>query len=143
MHGILRQHARPALVAGLHAACHRLTRDCRRPQLTEGPIKVGDVFESSIDFKGRATPVKWKVKTLERPHEVMLKGKMHVNLHHWYWPAKIKGARPCTAPRCDAAPAEALTASVAAAAATHELPVKVLDKYFVQDGPGPNTSVVR
>jgi hypothetical protein len=69
-------------------------------QTTPGAIGVNTVFEQMVDIKGAATPVTWKVKTLAPPQELILKGKMKVDMHAWYWPAKVKGAqRTATAGR--------------------------------------------
>ena len=63
------------------------------PKHLAGPVGVNTQFEQVLDFKGKATPCIWKVKTLEVPQSVVLKGKMKVDMHAWYWPAKIKGER--------------------------------------------------
>jgi hypothetical protein len=56
-------------------------------------VATNTVFEQMLDVKGTATPVTWKIKTLTPPQELVLKGKMKVDMHAWYWPAKVKGAR--------------------------------------------------
>ena len=35
-----------------------------------------------------------QVKKLQPPQQVTLKGKMKVDMHKWWWPGKITGARP-------------------------------------------------
>ncbi len=116
------------------------------PKHLAGPVGVNTQFEQVLDFKGKATPCVWKVKTLEAPQSVVLKGKMKVDMHAWYWPAKIKGERCSSAlqQRRDAMPRHSDDADADfGCAALHGAAVKVTDKYYVQDGPSENTSVVR
>jgi len=34
----------------------------------------------------------WKVKKLEPPCSVELKGKAKIDIHQWWWPGRVKGA---------------------------------------------------
>jgi hypothetical protein len=83
---VQRQHSSPRVcLVPIPRACDA--------QTTPGAVATNTVFEQMLDVKGTATPVTWKIKTLTPPQELVLKGKMKVDMHAWYWPAKVKGAR--------------------------------------------------
>ena len=103
-------------------------------KVTEGPIRVGTVFQTTMDIAGRATPVTWKVKTLQSPQECVVKGKMK--------------ARDATSPSgCHAASAHALvhTSQIARLVSwwPAKVSVKVKQKYYLSEGPSPDTTMVR
>lgn len=62
-------------------------------KVSSGPLAVGTTFQQEVDLAGGAADFTWKVKTFEPPFSVTLKGKAKVDMHLWYWPSRIKGAR--------------------------------------------------
>jgi hypothetical protein len=63
-----------------------------------GPLAAGTIFAQVIDIGGSSAEFVWKTKKFEPPLRVVLKGKAKVDMHQWFWPARIKGAsRPCCA----------------------------------------------
>ena len=77
--------------------------------------------------------VRRKTKKFEPPLSVVLKGKAKVDMHQWFWPARIKGASE-PALLCDP-----LYAYVQPNAPR---PVKVEDRYYIQQGPTPDSVLV-
>jgi hypothetical protein len=61
-------------------------------KLTPGAIAEGTVFQQQVDIAGGAADFVWKVKKIEPPFSVELKGKAKVDIHQWWWPARLKGA---------------------------------------------------
>ena len=62
-------------------------------KLTAEPIGEGTRFHQQVDIAGGAADFAWKVKKFEPPFSVTLKGTArNLDLHLWYWPARIKGA---------------------------------------------------
>ena len=78
-----------------------------------GPLAVGTIFAQEIDIGGASAQFTWRVsryfvaaclslripfgshrktKKFEPPLSVVLKGKAKVDMHQWFWPARIKGA---------------------------------------------------
>ena len=75
-----------------------------------------------------------KTKKFEPPLSVVLKGKAKVDMHQWFWPARIKGASEPALLRDPALrlqPTKRVTR-----------PVKVEDRYYIQQGPTPDSVLV-
>ena len=55
-----------------------------------GPLAAGAIFTQMIDIGGESAEFVWKMKKLQIPLSVVLKGKAKIDMHQWFWPARIK-----------------------------------------------------
>ena len=95
-----------------------------------GPLAAGTSFAQVIDVGGSSAEFVWKIKKFEPPLRVVLKGKAKVDMHQWFWPGRVKGASGTCCALCAPPTKHAMR------------PVKVEDRYFIQEGPTADSVLV-